>query len=66
MTLNKLGELLLTTAGVGLMAMVWVAIQGRAVNSAAAYRLAPVPFVGPVVGSLRAITNQMYDVTGED
>lgn len=66
MKLKELGELLITTAGVGIAAMVWIVVQGRAINSAAAYRLAPVPFVGPLVGSLRAITNQIYDVTGED
>jgi len=63
---RELGELLVTTAGVGIAAMVWIAIQGRAVNSAAAYRLRGVPVIGPIVGSLRAITNQIYDVTGED
>lgn len=66
MKLKELGELLITAAGIGVAAMVWINIQGRAINSAAAYRLAPVPLVGPIVGSLRAITNQVYDVRGED
>lgn len=66
MKVKELGELLVTTAGVGLAAMLWIVIQGRAINSAAAYRLAPVPILGQLVGSLRAITNQIYDVTGED
>lgn len=66
MKLKELGDLLVTTAAVGIGALLWINIQGRFLNSAFAYRLAPIPVVGPLVGSARAVTNQVYDVRGED
>lgn len=66
MKLRKAGEILIDVAGTGLAAMLWIVLWGKAVNSPLAYRLSATPIVGPAVSSLRATTNQIYDVTGED
>ena len=51
---------------VGVTSLLFLGFWGRAINSQAAYRLSPVPILGPAVDSLRAFTNQGYDVAGED
>lgn len=59
------GELLLDVAGIGLASMLFVIVGGRALNSPIAYKASAVPFLGPVVDSLRAVWNQTYDPAGE-
>lgn len=66
MNVNKAGAMLVEIAGVGFAAMLWFLVLGRAVNSPAAFRLSGVRIIGPAVSSLRAATNQVYDVAGED
>lgn len=62
---NK-GEILVDVAGTALAAMLGILVLGRAINSPLAYRLNRVPLIGAVIGGLRASTNQIYDVSGEN
>ena len=66
MQVRKASELLATVAGVGFFALGWIIVWGRAINSQAAIKATALPFAGAIIGSLRAATNQVYDVTGED
>lgn len=43
-----------------------VVIAGRALNSQAAMNLQQVPVVGFVIPPLRAVVNQVYDVSSQD
>lgn len=65
MNLKGKGELLLDVAGIGLAAMLFTVLGGRALNSPIAYRASSIPVLGPVVDSLRAVWNQGYDPAGE-
>lgn len=66
MKLPKGFEVLIDVFGTTFAAMLGLLLLGKAINSPLAYRLSAMPFAGPVVSSLRASTNQIYDVTGED
>lgn len=43
-----------------------VVIVGRALNSQTAMNLDRLPVVGPAVGAIRAVWNQVYDVSSQD
>ena len=60
------GEILVDVAATGLAAMLWILLFGRALNSPLAMRATSIPLLGPAIGSLRAGTNQIYDVSGQD
>jgi hypothetical protein len=64
--LAKGSEILIDVFGTALAAMLGMLLFGKAINSPLAYRLSATRIVGPAVASLRASTNQLYDVTGED
>lgn len=43
-----------------------IVILGRALNSQTVMNLGGVPVLGPVADSLRAVWNQVYDVSSQD
>jgi hypothetical protein len=54
-----LDEMLLETAFIGVSALVFIVVASYALNSSAAQAASGIPFVGPVVGGLHALVDQV-------